>query len=478
MAAHLVFRTVLLILSGNATASLLTLVRNLVIARLITVEDYGVAATFAVVMAIVEMLSTLGLQQQIIQSKSGDDPKFQASLQGFNVLRGVIAASILFVSAGAIANFLNIPEVAWAYQLMALVPLFNGLMHFDIHRLTRAMNYLPNVMTQAMPAFLALLLVYPLYLAFGDYRVMLYSIIAQFAMMMITSHIMAERRFSVGFDRSIIGGAVRFGWPLLVNNLLLFIVFNGEKMVIGRELGMASLAIFAMGFTLTLTPTLVMAKSAQNFFLPQLSAARDIPERFTLLARTTFEVALLNGSLLILAIVLIGGPFVDFVLGEKYAALVPLMVWLAILQGLRVFKAGGAVVSLSKGFTENAMVANLFRVATLPLSWWLAINGADLLLVIWVATLGEVAGVIVSIGLVRWRMAFSLRPLIRPILAVSALILCAIFFAAHPSSELLSTLPRWAFTAATVLAFGLVVLSLTATRQFIKTRHLTKFDKV
>ena len=42
-------RALLLILSGNALTSILLLVRSLVVARLLTLEDFGIAATFAIV---------------------------------------------------------------------------------------------------------------------------------------------------------------------------------------------------------------------------------------------------------------------------------------------------------------------------------------------------------------------------------------------------------------------------------------------
>jgi len=164
-------RKLILIFSGNAAASLMLLARNLLISRLIPVEDYGIAATFAVAMAVVEMASQLGLQQMIVQAREGDDPKFQAALQGFQVLRGVIAGVMLFFLAGTIATFLRIPEVAWAYQLMATVPILNALQHFDIHRLNRQMQFLPMVLTGAVPALLSLLAVWPLAIWMNDYRV-------------------------------------------------------------------------------------------------------------------------------------------------------------------------------------------------------------------------------------------------------------------------------------------------------------------
>ena len=178
------FRSVLLILSGNAALFLLLLARNLVVARLISVENYGIAATFAITMAIVEMASQLGLQQQIIQAKDGDDPHFQAALQGFQVLRGVIAGIILFFAAGSIANFLKIPHVTWGYQVMAIVPVLNALQHFDMHRLNRQMRFWPVMLTGAVPALVSLVSVWPLYLWFGDYKVMLWAIIIQMVSMM------------------------------------------------------------------------------------------------------------------------------------------------------------------------------------------------------------------------------------------------------------------------------------------------------
>ena len=124
---------------------------------------------------------------------------------------------------------------------------------------------------------------------------MLFAILGQTALAAITSHIVSERRFKMALDRKIMARGMQFGWPLLLNSALLFAVFNGEKLIIGREMGMADLAIFAMGMTLTLTPTLVLAKSTQTFFLPQLSSAQDDPDLFSTLSMAAMQAGFLNG---------------------------------------------------------------------------------------------------------------------------------------------------------------------------------------
>lgn len=467
------FRKALLLLSGNAASSLLSLLRNLLVARLVPIEDYGIAATFAAAMSFVEMLSAFGLQQQVIQSKK-DDTKWQSALQGFQFARAILSALVLYLSAGLIADFMGVPEVAWAYQLLALAPLLNGLINLDIYRLNRSMRYGPMILTMTVPVLVSLIAVWPLYVMYGDYRVMLYAILLQALLMTLISNLTAERTLRLSLERSAVGQVMRFGWPLLINNILIFAVLNGEKIVVGRELGMAVLGVFAMGFTLTLTPTMVLAKSVQSFFLPQLSAAQDDDARFQPLARATIEANFFNGALLVVGVVLLGEPFVTLVLGEKYAALVPLMVWLAILQAMRVFKAGGAVVSLARAKTENAMVANSFRVLSLPLSWWAAIETGDLLLVIWIATAGELLGVIASLALTRWRADVRLARLWPILGSTLLLLLAAALFAGHGEIALLASVPRWTLALLCVGLLALCGWTMRDTKAYLKARQMQK----
>ena len=320
------------------------------------------------------------------------------------------------------AAFLGVPEIAWAYQLMALVPVARGLHHFDVERVKRQMRQGPFIVAGLVPAALSVLAVWPLERLFGDWRVMLYAVLGQVGLGLLASHLLAERRFALSLERTVMAKGLRFGWPLLVNGALLFLAMHGEKLVVGRELGMAPLGIFAMGFTLTLTPTLVLARSAQAFFLPQLAAVQDDEARFQPMAAATMQAALANGLLAAVAIAALGPPFVALVLGEKFAALVPLLAPLAILQAVRVFKAGPAVVALARGRTGNAMLANLPRVLSIPVAWWALTEGAGLLSVVLIGTAGELAGLAVSLALARARAGAALAPMLWPLLAAAAVL--------------------------------------------------------
>lgn len=457
----------LMLVSGNAFGSALLLVRNLIVARLISPEDYGIASTFAVAMSIVEMLSYFGLNQMIVVDKDGDDPHVQKALQGFQMLRGLMSSLILLAIAHPYARFLGVEHVAWAYQVIAFIPLVNGLQHFDMHRLKRHLNFRPWVVTQAIPPLISLLALWPLALWFGDYRIMLVALFVQAGAMVILSHAMAERRYGVSLDFGLIKRATVFGWPLLLNGMLLFGVFNGERLIVGRELGMSQLAVFSMAITLTLTPTLVLAGAVQSLFLPQLSAARDRAESFRWLGVAAVEAGLAIGVVLILGIVALGGPVVHLLLGPKYVAIFEILVPMAVMQAVRVAKTGGSTVALAKERSGNAAVANLVRVLSLPISWFAVIRTGDVLTVIYIAVAAEILGYLIALWLAARRAGLSLRPLILPSV-LSALAGAAAIMESHVRPPLAGLVDHLGWTRwGVVLVCLAALLSMSALRGYL-----------
>ena len=450
-------RKALIIFSGNSASFALLFARNLIIARMISVADYGIAATFAMAMAVVEMASAFGLQQQIVQSKQGDDPRFQAALQAFQLMRGVAAAAALFALSGPLARFMGIPEVIWAYQLLAVVPVLNALVHFDIHRLNRHMRFGPKILTGILPNFGSLLLIWPLAHLFGDWQIMLWAILAQAALMAVTSHLVAERPYRLVWDRTILAEAFRFGWPLLINAMLMFLVFQGDKLIVGNALGMEALAIFSMGVTLTLTPTLVMAASVQNLLLPRLSQVDRTTvagrAHFDRLGRASLQIGVLNGSVLVLGVVMFGAGLVHLLLGPKYQDLVPLFTAFAVLHALRVFKSSPGLVALACGHSSNSMISNMPRVLALPLGWLLVTSGGTMMHLLWLGTAAETVGFVLSMVLLWRRPGLVFGPLWpTAVTAAMFLVLCSVPFPAY--------LPAWGLPVGALVSFAIMFASM------------------
>lgn len=404
-------RRALALVSGNAAAALCLMLRTLLFAGLVSASDYGVAASFVMAVAAVEMATQLGLQQMIVQDRR-EDPALQAGLQGLQAFRGLLGALALLALARPAAAFLGQPDLAWAYGALALVPLAQGLQHLDLWRFGREMRFGRLLAATTLPALLSLLAVWPLVLVFGDWRAMLAALLLHWGGQLVMSHLLAERPWRLAVSRAVLGRALRFGAPLLLNGVLLFLVFHGEKLIVARMLGLEALGTLALAVTLTLTPTLVAARSGQAYFLPRLSAARETPRLFARRAEAALEAGIAAGVLLALGVGLLGSA-VAALFEESFPGLGPLLAWAAVQQGLRVFKAGCSDIALARGETGHPVRANLLRILALPAAILAAAGGAGLTVIVGIAALGEAAALALALRLTA--RSVDLRPLRRPL---------------------------------------------------------------
>src|SRR3990167_8974606 len=120
-------------------------VRSVILARLISPENFGIAATLAITISLFEMVSNLSAELLLVQAEDGNEPRFQKTAQLLRAGRGLINASFIFALAGPVSRLFGVPESRWAFQCMALAPAINGFAHLDMNRLQREMDFGPFV---------------------------------------------------------------------------------------------------------------------------------------------------------------------------------------------------------------------------------------------------------------------------------------------------------------------------------------------
>lgn len=411
----------LILTVGNALGALLLLGRNILVARLISVEDFGIASTFAITLALLEMITNFALDRLIVQARDGDDEKLQSSLHSLQALRGAVAALVLFVAAKPLAILFAVPEVTWAYQVMALVPLIRGFAHLDVFRLQRDLKFGRFVLANLLGQFLSTVAVWPLAYWLGDYRIMLAAILLQQALYTIASHLAADRSYRLAWEKTVINRAMGFGVPLLINGCLLFGIFHGDRIIVVNQLGVETLGWFSVAFTLTLMPSMLLANSANSLLLPVLSKAAD-EKAFDVLAKVTIQAALFIGLMLAVGFFLLGAPVLLLLFGAKYAAATDVVVWLALMQALRLAKAGPAIVAMSKAETRNPLYANIVRVCVLPIAYLTAEYNADVRYIVWIAMAGEGIGFLTSLVLLNRKNLLPAGGYFFPILSFACLV--------------------------------------------------------
>jgi O-antigen/teichoic acid export membrane protein len=393
---------------GQVASQACSFLRNLIIARVVSPADFGIAATFAMTLSLMEMISNVASEMLLVQSPEGNDPKLQATAQLMKVVRGITNAIILLLLAVPMSHLFGVPQATWAFACLAIYPLLMGFSHLDTFRVQREMRFMPSVQMTVGSNLLVTAVTLPLVFWLRNYSVMLWVLVLQALFTMVISHIVAERRYSWTWDKRHARSMFHFGWPLLINGLLMYGIFEGDRLIIGSanrlfprsHFTLADLGVYSVAFALTMAPTMVIANISTSLFLPLLSQAQEHFKEFEERYLFTSQLISITAILITLPLMLSGGWVVTLLYGPRYAEAATFIAWLAAMWGFRIFRVAPTVAAIAKGDTQNAMFSNLARSLALVGMIVVAAFGGQLM---WIPACGLV-GEILATAVTIWRL--------------------------------------------------------------------------
>lgn len=416
------------LLSGSEILSqACSMLRNIILARILAKEDFGVAALLGLILTLFEMTGKMAFGQQLIQSKNGDDPSYINSIHFTQLALSTTSTVLILLSAWPLAHFVAGPQYLGSLLLLASVPFINGFGHLDVHRRTRSLNYVPIVLSETIPQVVATLAAWPLAIYFKDYRAVLWILIGRSIIYNVITHILAEHRFIPRYNREWFKEGLKFGWPLLLGGFLQIGNFQGDSMVVGATYTLAQLGEYSVAMTVAMTPGFAILRISHSIALPLLSEVQNdlakLSERY---GRYVEMMALLSCAAT-LGMMFCGEQVIVLFFKAKYAGVGALASLLIAAQGLRIIRGATVGAAMARGDTVNNLVANLWRLSGLVLAvivgWlhgslaWFALTGFA----------GEAAALTVSVF--RLRKQHSIAPWItlKPtLLAISCALTAAV----------------------------------------------------
>lgn len=412
-----------IVLFANIVDVAAVLARNILLARLLPVEQFGLAATFSILMTMVETFQNVGLNRLVVQSQHADDPGFVAALHGAQIVVSLLAAAALALAAAPFAMLMHTPGVAAAYRLLAIVPLINAFANLETFRVQRDGRFGPQVMRSLLSQPIGLLAVLPGFWWFGDYRAALVAVIVQQATATLLTHVRAGAQYHVAFDRATCCQVVAFGWPLIANGLLIFLILNGDRMVVLNRFGATALGWFSAAVMLTLTPANLIAKSLQTIILPLLARAQADPGAFRKVYGTSLDAVALAAVALAVGTLLVGEFVLTTLFGPKFLPGAAFLTALACMNAIRLFRAVPAIAGMARGNTRDPLYANIVRVLGVPASLAVALATGAVAPMIVTGIVTELASAIVAIMLARRHLGGSPTSWQTPLLAGACLTL-------------------------------------------------------
>lgn len=346
---------------GQAVGQLLNFARNILIARLLGPEQFGIGLTFAVIVTAFEMAADFSWDKFIVQDHEGDRAQTQSTCHLLMILRGAFLALIMVGLSVYLARFFGVPDLSWAYMCLAVVPIFIGFAHTDVKRFHRELRYLPDTMSTFAGDAAAFLIGIGSALILHDFRAMLFAMLARYAVILVASHALSSRSYVVGYSADVARRAWRFGWPLLINGGLLFLATQGDRLLVGNVFGAEMLGIYGVAALVTLLTSSFVMKALAAIALPLLAQSRGDDEGFRVTHRGL-------GILYSLSALCLSVPFLAFLpgllpmlFGAEFAPPDGLVAWLVATMALRIFQGWPIMTAIATGSTRTVLFCTLVR---------------------------------------------------------------------------------------------------------------------
>jgi O-antigen/teichoic acid export membrane protein len=378
--------------------------RNIIIARIISPADFGIASIFLMVVSFLEMISNLSLDRLLVQSPDGNNERFQQTAHLLQAFRGILASILLILLAKPIAIIFSIPETYLAFIALALIPLINGFCHLDPRRVERNMRFWPYAFTELSSQVVVVILAWPVAIWLRDYKAMLLLLIIKVTVMMAGSHYIAVRKYRWARDPEYMKRFLAFGWPLLVNGLLLFAMIQGDRLIIGSAqklfgtpYTMADVGLYSSAFMIAMTPSMIFIRIQSSLMLPELSiTSKDqtkFQERYAFFSDIVASICIILSLLLVVA----GPSILILIFGEEYHSAAKYVPWLSLMWMVRIMRTVPSQAAIAKGKTKIIMVSNLVRMITLPVIFALVAMNKSLVLIAITGLIGEIVAHLINI---------------------------------------------------------------------------------
>ena len=339
-------KAAIFVAGGRLLLRLMSLLSLMVLARLLTPADYGIAALAITAIGLLQTFSDIRIGQALV----GTDEVTPAHLDTaftLGLLRGLLVAVVLGAGASVFAGFMNQPALTDVLRVLAVVAVIDGFKNPAFLLYRRDIDFSREVNRQAVATvFSVLVTIGAAFLLRSYWAIVLGTIALRLAEGALTYwRVSYVPRLGLSRWREF----TSFGVWLTFIGICEYIGQTAPQLVIGKMLGSVPLGIYSVGRDISTIATRELAYPLMAIIFPGFSTIGQDEARLRIAYRevqsTIFGLALPVG----LGCAMLAGEFILILAGAKWLGAVPVVQVLAPLLALAMINAGTESLAVTKG---------------------------------------------------------------------------------------------------------------------------------
>jgi teichuronic acid exporter len=318
------------------TSQILTWVATIVVARLLSPDDYGLVGMAMVYLGLVTLLSEFGIGATIVMLRDLTSEQV-AQINSLALIFGVTAFLLSCAVAVPLGWFFREPQLPPVIMALSLAFIMSAVRVVPSSLLQKELRFKWLALIDGGQAVLSACTM--IVLAFLGLRYWTLVIGGLLSTAVSTMIVVAHCRQRFAWPRlPAMRRAISFSWYLLVDRLAWYTYSNSDFLVAGKMLGRAALGAYGFAFTLASVPTekvTALVASVTTSVFSAVQKDRVALRRYLLTITEGIALVTMPATF---GLALLAHDFVLAALGPK---------WLAIIGPLRLLAMNEAVRSLT-----------------------------------------------------------------------------------------------------------------------------------
>lgn len=300
------------------------LIVQIVIARILNPEDYGIVAMMSVFIAIATVFVQNGFSMAIVQKKEADERDYGTALF-INLLIGLFLYFLIFFTAPFIAEYYHQLEIKNCIRVLALVLVLGSVNSIQIAISNRQMQFKNLFKCNLIASIISGLtgVVFAL-LGFGYWALVIQQICSSVVMLFLITlqqHWMPRFYFKKESAKSMFS----FGWKTLCAGLLNEGFNQLNSLIIGRKYSSSDLAFYTKGNQFPKYVTMGVDSSISTVMFSAFSNKQDEEDTLHKLMKKTICINSYIVIPLLIFLAVSADKIISILLTEKWLQVVPFM---------------------------------------------------------------------------------------------------------------------------------------------------------
>ena len=334
-------------LVDKIAAQILYAVTGIILARLISKEDFGLVGAVLVFQAFASMFVDSGFASALIQRKAPSERDY-STVFWFNMLMALALFIILWFCAPMIAR--------WNQGDMRLIPLarvmfltfiFNAAGIVQTNRMIKQMNVRPVALANLLGQILGAAIGLYLALTRADAWALVWQQVSMAAARALFLWLFIRWRPMLYFSLQILRSFFAIGSGVMLQSFLNTVFQNVYAFFIGHRIGMVPLGVYSQADKWSKMATATVSQVLTSSFVPALAEVQDSPERLRAMTRKIHRSVIAVTVPAFIAAILLAAPAFHLLFGSKWDAAIPLF---------QILMARGIFVVLN-GLYSNFLLA-------------------------------------------------------------------------------------------------------------------------